>query len=253
MLPEGSATLRCPQCGGENPLPSGERVLHCSFCDAALFVDRGGLVSHYSLPRLVDSAAAREALRRWMAGNETVKDLDAKAVIETVEAIRFPLWLFRFGGGPEGETVRVEPAAPTPIPQLAELEVPAGKLAPFAGMEEGAELTSPTVPLETARGWLGEEAARARETALVDVPLWRCHYRFGGEVYKALIDGSTGSVMASIFPAKAEAPFYLLFAVGLALFLLEGLAITDPFLKFFVYGLTAIPLVLIAYWVARKV
>lgn len=252
--PAAAATvLACPQCGGENPLPSGQRLLVCAFCDAALYVDRSGLVSHYRVPRLLDGDKAASALRRWMAGNETVKDLDRKATLEAVEALSFPMWLFRVAGA-GGEEVRVEPAAPTPIPQLAELKVPAGKLEPYLRPEEGAEVTAATVPLATAQRWLGEgAAARVRETALVHLPLWRCRYRYGERSYTALVDASTGAVFASVFPAKAESPYLLVAILGVVLFTIEGLLIFNPALKLAAYALTAVPLLLVAYWVTRKV
>ena len=125
-------TITCPQCAGENSLRSGERLLACSFCGAALFVDRAGVVGRYWLPRLLDEEKARAALKRWMAGNDTVKDLDRKSSIESVEPVSFPVWMFRSRQA-GGETAYVEPAAPTPIPQLADLKVPAGQLRPLDG------------------------------------------------------------------------------------------------------------------------
>lgn len=257
---DSGASLRCPQCGGENALPSGVRILTCAFCSATLFVDRSGLVSHYRLPRRLDREHALEALRRWMNGNETVKDLDRKSEIVGVEALSFPMWLFRSQGakaGGGGEEVRVEPAAATPIAQLADLQIPAGQLEPFqqeaGGVEPEAPVTAVTVPLDTARGWLGEAAKRLTETALVQVPLWHCRYRYRGREYGAYVEGSTGAVLASVFPAKAESPYYAVAALGLALFLIEGLVIGNVFLKILVYSATAIPLVLLAHWVTRKV
>jgi hypothetical protein len=247
------STLRCPQCGGENPLPSGERLVVCAFCEAALFVDRSGLVSHYRVPPLLDAAEALAALKRWMAGNETVKDLDRKAEIGGSAAVSFPMWMFRCQGA-GGGTVVVEPAAPTPITQLVDLEVPAGRLEPFRAVEPGVEAVPAAVPLDTARGWLAQRGAgEVTETALVEVPLWRFAYRYGGRDYTALVDGSTGKVMASVFPAKAESPYYLMAAVGLLLFGLEGLAITNVLLKLFAFGVTAVPLTLVAWLITRRV
>ncbi len=248
--------LRCPQCGGENELPSGVRVLTCAFCSAALFVDRSGLVSHYRLPRRLDREHALEALRRWMNGNETVKDLDKKSEVLAVEPVSFPMWLFRSQGaraGGGGEEVRVEPAAATPIPQLADLEIPAGALEPFRREDGGVEQAAASVPLDTARGWLGEASGRLTETALVQVPLWHCRYRYRGAECGAYVEGSTGAVLASVFPAKAESPYYAVAALGLALFLVEGLVIGNLLLKVMVYAVTAVPLALLAFWVTRKV
>jgi hypothetical protein len=249
---DSAHTIRCPKCGAENPLASGARLLRCAFCDAALVVERGGAVAHYLLPRLLSQQDAGAALRRWMAGNETVKDLDSKATLGSVQAVSFPMWFFRFDAGGHEETL-VEPAAPTPVPQLADLKVPAGQLLAYAP-EPGVEEIAAAVPLETARGWLVQRGtSQPRETALVHLPLWRCEYAFGGRTWSALVDGSTGAVIAAVFPAKAEAPYRAMAAVGLLLFVVEGLAIGNLFVKLVVYALTALPLVAASYWITRKV
>jgi len=266
--------LECPQCGGDNPLPSGARLLVCQFCDAALFVDRSGLVSHYRLPRMLDRGEAESALRRWMAGNDTVKDLDKKATGVRLTPLLFPVWMFRRRGA-AGEEVFAQPAAATPEPAVADLSVPAGKLEPYRGGEEGGaggeedgeERIEATVPLETARGWLGQShgtggkggtggeggAGALLESALVHVPFWRASYDFGGRTYSALVEASTGVVLASVFPEKAEAPYFLVAALGLILFGFEGLVIQDFFLKLLAYGFTAVPLLGLAWWVTRRV
>jgi len=258
-----TTTLTCPQCGAENPLPSGQRLVECAFCDATLFVDRSGLVSHYEVPRLLDVEQAEKALRRWMAGNDTVKGLDREARIRRSAPLLFPMWMFRFRRS-GGEVVRVEPAAPTAEPGLADLQVPAGQLRPYqrnpADSEDGGEsLAAPMpaqVPLETARGWLEQregEGLQVSETALVHLPLWQCEYLYRGASYTALVDGSTGAVLASRFPAKSEGPFWVVAALGVILFLVEGLMVSNPVIKTVLYGVTAVPLFLLAYWVARKV
>jgi hypothetical protein len=59
--------------------------------------------------------------------------------------------------------------------------------------------------------------------------------------------------MAAVFPEKAESPYFLVAALGILLFTIEGLAISNPAAKFVTYLITAIPLLLLAYWVARKI
>jgi len=258
--------LRCPQCGGENELPSGVRLIQCAFCGGALFVDRSGLVSHYRLPRLLDREQAERALRRWMAGNETVKDLDEKAELVGLEPVSFPVWMFRRRAA-GGESVLAEPAAPTPEPKMADLDVPAGQLEPYRAAEEGVETIAATVPLETARGWLSGAVAAASagrpgggspprseviENALVHVPLWRAAYRFGGESWTALVEASTGRVLASVFPAKRETPFWLVAGLGLVVFGVEGILIVDLVYKALAYLVTSVPLALLAWWVTSR-
>jgi hypothetical protein len=248
----------CPQCGGDNQVPSGERLLVCTWCEATLYVDRSGAVSHYRVERLQGRDEAERNLRRWMAGNDTVKDLDRDARVESMTPVLFPVWMFRLRGG-DGDSVRVEPAAPTPIAQLAELQVPAGKLEPFdaptADDREAASETVPaTVPLETARQWLGgpSEDTEVLETALVHLPLWRATYSYKGASYTAMVEAATGKVLAAVFPAKAEAPFVLVAILALVLFGLEGF-IPSYFGVLVAYLVTAVPLLGLAYWVTRTV
>ncbi len=253
MTQAPGSTVSCPQCGGESPLLSGQQLLRCRFCDATLFVDRSGVVSHYRLPALLDRDQAEAALRRWMAGNETVKHLDRKSTIESLELVSFPMWMFR-ARADRGEEVHVEPAAPTPIPQIADLEVPAGRLEPYQEQEDSATAFPVTIPLETARGWLDQRGIeRVTETALVQVPFWIGHYLYEGQRFRALVEGSTGTVLAALYPEKAESPYVLIVALGIFLFGVEGLLIGNLALKFIAYLLTAVPLTLLAMWVARKV
>lgn len=251
--PAADAPIQCPQCGGESPLPTGQQLLRCPFCSGTLFVDRSAVVSHYTLPPLLEREEAEAALRRWMAGNETVKGLDRRSEIEKIELLTFPMWLFR-ARSEGGEVVFVEPAAPTPIPQVADLEVPAGKLEPFRELAEAARSVAPTIPLATARGWVEQRGVKkVTETALVDVPFWHCRYTYEGRSYRALVEGSTGTVLAALFPEKAESPYVMIAILGLLLFGLEGLLISNLLLKAAAYVFTAVPLTFLAFWVARKV
>ena len=188
-----------------------------------------------------------------MAGNETVKGLDREAQIEIFQPISFPVWLFRITDS-EGERVLFEPAAPTPIPHVADLTVPAGGLEPFRPEDEGTEVVDVQVPLETARTWLEQrQAGPISETALVRVPFWKCRYRYRDRTYLAAVDASTGAVLAGVFPEKSESPYVLVAVLGLILFGIEGLLIGSLFVKLIAYLITAVPLTMLAYWVARKV
>ncbi|MEM7480567.1 MAG: hypothetical protein AAF481_05295 [Acidobacteriota bacterium] len=247
-----AAILTCPQCGGKNAVESGERFVVCEYCDTTLFLDGSGLVLHYRLPRLVDEPSAGEALRRWMAGNETVKHLDRDAKIEEMTAVSFPMWFFRHRAG-GAETTRVEPAAPTAIGDVAGLDVPVGQLETYTP-EEGAEIVEAAVPLETARRWLPDDKlSELAETALVHIPLWRSRYRYRNQTYVALVEGSTGTVLTSVFPEKAESPYYLIAGLGLLLFGVEGVVLSNLVAKFAAYAVTAVPLTLVAFLIARKV
>lgn len=253
MEPHANSTISCPQCGAETPLPESGRLLRCAFCDATLWIDRAQVVSHYLVDALLDRDQAVSALRRWMAGNDTVKDLDQHAAIDAPSLVWFPMWLFRTEDS-GGEEVLVEPAAATPIPQLADLELPAGKLEPYGKPPEDGEVVQASVPLETAREWLAQrEAGRERSAALVHVPFWRCAYRLDEAPYQAMVEASTGTVLAAVYPHKADSPYYVTAALGALLFLFEGLAISNPLWKLVAYAITAVPLTLAAWAVTRRV
>jgi hypothetical protein len=251
---EIESSVVCTQCGGKNEVPTGDQLVTCVFCNTTLFVDRARVVFHYRLPPLLTEEEALAALRRWMAGNDTVKDLDRKAEIEPLAAISFPVWLFRtMESG--AEQVFFEPAAPTPVPQVTDLSIPAGRLEPYRPEDdETMRVVEVQVPLETALGWLEQrQVGPIHETALVRVPFWRGSYKYDGKTYYAAVDASTGEVLAGVYPEKAESPYVLVAVLGLVLFGAEGLLIGNLFVKLVAYGLTAVPLTLLAYWVARKV
>jgi hypothetical protein len=246
-------TIVCPQCGGDVELRLGSKLLRCAYCDTALFLDRSETVQQYQVPELLDEQEARSSLFRWMAGNDTVKDLDRKSIIRETSKTSFPVWYFRVRRS-DGEQTVIEPAAATLLPQLGNIRIPAGKLEPYREEEEGVTTIEVSVQLTTARAWLEQQGEmKILETALVRVPLWRCAYSYSGGMYEAFVDAATGSVLAANYPEKAESPYFLITAFGVVVFGLEGLLVSNPLIKLLVFLVSALPLTLIAYWIARKV
>lgn len=208
--------VRCPQCGGSLEPDEGQIFLTCPFCGSAVFIDKSRVVFHWSLRPTLDQAAAGAALRRWMAGNETVKDLDLKAELTSVEFAYFPLWLLEHDG-----RNRLVPAAATSVSELRNLTLPAGDLIPYTGGLD-SQSVPPTVPLEAMLSWTqggAPQAAEVSQTSLVHVPLYSFHYGYGGQSYLAVVEGSSGRVFANLFPAKAEAPYRAVAMVVLVVFL----------------------------------
>ncbi len=60
-------------------------------------------------------------------------------------------------------------------------------------------------------------------------------------------------MLASVYPEKAESPYVLVAILGLLVFGILGLAITDPVVKLFAFAAAAVPLALVAWWVTRRV
>ena len=73
--------MQCQQCGAVLPVETGTQFVTCAYCGTTNYVDKTRAVFHYAVRVTVRESDALSALRRWMAGNATVKDLDKKANI----------------------------------------------------------------------------------------------------------------------------------------------------------------------------
>ena len=79
VLPEN--VVSCAQCGGELHPDEGQIFLTCPYCGSTVYLDKSQVVFHWYLAPTLDEAKAGGALASWMAGNQTVKDLDKKASV----------------------------------------------------------------------------------------------------------------------------------------------------------------------------
>lgn len=261
--------MLCPQCGGELHADQGQIFLTCPFCSSTVYLDKSQVVFHWYLAPTLDEARARGVLARWMAGNQTVKDLDKKSQVVAVSFEYFPLWYFKHLDSNGKEHILLEPAAATSVSELRKLMLPAGDLRKYdPSLDDQAH--PPTVPLPTALQWLKDHHSVAanslRERALVHIPIYTIKYHFQGNQYTAIAEAATGSVLASIYPAKVEAPYLL--AGGITAFVFLCMA-TFPLIGALVagrsgigigllvcgaLGLIAVPaLFSLAAWVAAKV
>jgi DNA-directed RNA polymerase subunit RPC12/RpoP len=265
-LPENS--LLCTQCGGELHPDEGQIFLTCPYCSSTVYLDKERVVFHWYLAPTLDENKARSALARWMAGNETVKDLDKKSQVNGEAFEYFPVWYFKRRSEDGKEEILLEPAAATSVSELRKLKLPAGDLRKY---DSSVDPTArpPSVPLETARGWTLERqpsSEKIAEQALVHIPLYTFKYTYQGKSYTAIVEAGTGGVFANIFPAKAEAPYLLAGGVTALVFLCLALipvigAATGRasgagigFLICAGVGIIAAPLLFaLAAWVAAKI
>ncbi len=206
---EIASTLNCTQCGGELHLDEGQSFVTCPYCSSTVYVDKAQVVFHWYLAPTLDEAKARGALARWMAGNQTVKDLDKKSRLTSIAFAYFPVWLFKRRTPAGKEELFLEPAAATSVSEIKSLKLLAGDLRRYQDDLE-AEAQAPTVPLQAALGWLsgrGTPLNEIVERSLVHIPLFTCKYTFQDKTYTALVEAGTGAVLANLFPAKSEAPY----------------------------------------------
>jgi hypothetical protein len=172
------------------------------------------VVLHWYLASTINDQQASAALARWMAGNDTVKDLDKKSRILGQSFQYFPVWYFKVTNA-QNEKIYLEPAAATSLTELRNLNLPAGDLRKY-DEALASQAVEPTVPLLAAQEWLGQKQVNLQqvaESALVHIPIYVFKYAFNNRMYTAAVEAATGRTLANIFPAKAEAPYL---AVGCA-------------------------------------
>ncbi len=266
-----SSTIICPQCGGENKIPTDSRFLECEFCGSSIFVDKSKVVNHYVVLSNFDRDKAIGNVKRWMAGNFHVKDLDKNAQIAQVNFYYFPLWYFKAVQG-GADKIYLQPAHSTPISEIKNIQIPAGDLKVYHKKDfNEKEFVSPDVLFESAKSWLEQSGVNTEQVAeanLVHIPFYQVYYNYEGKQYSAMVEASSGKVYANIWPAKKEAPFRMMFAASILLFGLasvvsfilgifisegaEGLAMGE-IIKIPAYLVTAVPLIIISYYIAKKV
>ena len=80
MLPVNM--FACTQSGSELHPDEGQIFLSCPHCASTIYLDKSRVVFHWVLGLTLDEEKARASLARWMAGNDTVKNLDKKAQLQ---------------------------------------------------------------------------------------------------------------------------------------------------------------------------
>jgi hypothetical protein len=260
--------ILCRQCGAVLQVEQGSQLIVCDFCATTNYLDKSQVVLHYAIRPTIRDDVAEAALRRWMAGNQTVKDLDKKCQIEPPEFQLFPMWLIR--ATLEGEEkVVLEPAAALSISELKHFALPAADLELFdAELDKAA--VPPTVPYDAMLRWLADDhqigKSQLREASIVHLPIYLFRYSYNGRRYTAVVDAATSKVFATIFPAKWETPYFAIGAAGcLAYFLAaliplggfltaEGSGLAIGLLIYLVASLViSVPLFIVAAYVSARV
>jgi hypothetical protein len=264
-----SSTIVCPQCAGENQIQADEKFIECSFCGSAIYIDKSKVVTHYVVNSNFKQQEAEGNLRRWMAGNFQVKDLDKLAQISNIEFFYFPLWYFKVSL-PTGDVNYIQPGTSTAISEIKKLNIPAGNLKVYNKTDfNEQEFIQPDVLIDSAKNWLKETGVDINylaETDLVHIPLFKFTYAFENKQYTAYVEASSGMVYANQWPAKSETPYRLMFGVSIAVYAIMAIiavAISEigsrasigtfEFIKIFGFLLVTAPLIFIAYLIAKKV
>jgi DNA-directed RNA polymerase subunit RPC12/RpoP len=264
--------IKCTQCGADVDVQQDETFIDCPYCGSALFLDKKKVVFHYVIENNFKPNEAEGNLKRWMAGNQTVKDLDKKAQMVKTSFYYFPVWYFKVKDS-AGDRFYIQPAATTSVSEIKKIPIPAGALKFYDKTKYNEnEMIAPDVLYDSAKAWLKESGINLEsvtEAALVHIPIYQFYYNFNNQSYTAIVEASSGLVYANIYPAKSETPFRVLFAMSIAGYIVTSIicfviafAISDggeeafatgEMLKVFAYALVSVPLVVMAYIIAKKV
>ncbi len=262
------AQILCRQCSAPLPIEQGTQYVDCDYCGTTNIVDKSEKVFHYAVRETVRENEAVAALRRWMAGNATIKDLDKKARIEKIVFQHFPMWFVRANRNGQ-EEIYLEPAAALSISELKQLTIPASDLEPYDhGLDEMA--VEATVPYNAMLSWLKEEHGltkpEIREVSLVHLPTYVMKYQYKDRSFTAVVDAATSRVFANIYPAKWETPYLAIGAAAFAAYFCAALiplggylsnsgegAVLGILIYAVVAAILAIPFFIVALTISAKV
>lgn len=91
--PEATHGLTCPNCGGVVPIPEGQSIVCCPYCDMRSFVrgERGLL--RYQIPLVTTREKAIEALQQFFRSNLAIaRDLRFGGQVQEAFLVYLPFW-----------------------------------------------------------------------------------------------------------------------------------------------------------------
>jgi hypothetical protein len=85
--------LNCPDCGGMIPIPEGQKIVRCPFCNLRSYVKGERGLLRYQVPLLLNENAARNKLRDFLVSHDAIEKKVARNadIIECFVAY-LPFW-----------------------------------------------------------------------------------------------------------------------------------------------------------------
>jgi hypothetical protein len=85
--------LSCPNCGGMVPIPEGQVIVRCPFCDLRSMVRGETGALRYQLERRVDRDQAIQSMRRFLSGHRAIAgDAARKSALVEAFVAYLPFW-----------------------------------------------------------------------------------------------------------------------------------------------------------------
>lgn len=85
--------LNCPNCGGMLPIPEGQLVVRCPYCELRSFVHGERGILRYQVPQRLDRAAAGERLGRFLGSSPAIAPAARRgAQLSEAFLVYLPFW-----------------------------------------------------------------------------------------------------------------------------------------------------------------
>jgi len=85
--------LGCPRCGGIVPIPEGQALVKCPYCDQRSVVSGERGIRRYQVPAKIDRAQAEQVARNFMGSSAQIASgLKNQAEISEVFLVHLPFW-----------------------------------------------------------------------------------------------------------------------------------------------------------------
>ncbi len=91
--PSALKGLGCPRCGGMVPVPEGQAIVICPFCEMRSVVSGENGIRRYNVPLRIDQNQAETAFKKFISGNMAIAaSAKRQAHITEVLVMHLPFW-----------------------------------------------------------------------------------------------------------------------------------------------------------------
>lgn len=96
-MPDAKSALQgltCPKCGGVVPIPEGQVIVKCPYCEQRSVVKGERGVRRYQVPNRIDRQQALDTLGRFLSGNMAIgRDVRSRSKVNEVFIAYLPFWM----------------------------------------------------------------------------------------------------------------------------------------------------------------
>jgi len=91
--PETLQGLACPRCGGMVPIPEGQVIVRCPYCEQRSLVRGERGMRRYQVPQRIQHAQAVDALQRFLGGSAAIaRDTLKQSQVSEALVVYLPFW-----------------------------------------------------------------------------------------------------------------------------------------------------------------